>query len=57
MTTKLPETWENARDSVMIGFNFVSDWLRRSPEFSGPIKERSIAKAKQSRIPFDAQDR
>ena len=43
-TIELPKARENAGDQVVIGFSFVSDWLREWCEFSGPITERSKAK-------------
>ena len=39
----------------MIGFSFVSDWLRDWREFSRPITECSKAKPMQSRITYDTQ--
>ena len=35
--TKLTKARENAGNQVVIGFSFVSDWLREWREFSGPI--------------------
>ena len=37
---------ENACDQDAIGFDFVSDWLRRWYEIFKPITERSISKTK-----------
>ena len=39
----------------MIGFSFVSDWLRDWREFSRPITECSKAKPMQSWITYDTQ--
>ena len=41
----LLEARENASDQVAIDASFDSDWLRGWCEFSGPINERSEAKA------------
>lgn len=38
-TYQLPKSWENTSDQVMIGFTFVSDWLRKCWKVSGPITE------------------
>ena len=54
-TSKRPQARENVTDKVALGFGFVSDWLSRWREFSGPITERSEAKPMQSRITFDTQ--
>ena len=40
-TTQLPKARENAREQVVIGCSFVSDWLREWRAFSIPITERS----------------
>ena len=40
------------RGQLILGFSFVSDWLRKWREFSGPITERSKAKPHQSRLTF-----
>ena len=42
-TTKLNRARESAGDQVLIGFSFVSNWLRKRREFSEPITERSKA--------------
>ena len=39
----------------MLGFTFESDWLRKWRVSSGPIRERSKAKGKQSQTTFDFQ--
>ena len=36
--SKVPEARENAGDQVAVGFSFVSDWLRRKHEFTGPMR-------------------
>ena len=54
-TSKRRQARENASDQVAIGFSFASDWLKKWPEISRPITERSVAKPMQSRITFDTQ--
>ena len=54
-TSKLSEARENVSDQVAIGFRLESDWLRKWPEFSGPINKQSKIKTKQFRITFDTQ--
>ena len=52
-TAKSPKALENAGDQVVIGFSFVSDWLRDWRESSGPMTERSKTKHGLFRISFD----
>lgn len=52
---KQTEARENVSDQVAIGFRLESDWLRKWPEFSGPIIKQSKIKTKQFRITFDTQ--
>ena len=54
-TCKWPEVQKNARNKVMIGFGFASDWLRGWRKISGPITEHTWAKPSQSWITFDTQ--
>ena len=49
----MPEARENAGDQVAVGFSFVSDWLRKWREFSGPIIEQSEATIMQYCLTFD----
>ena len=51
--SKVPEARENAVDQVAVGFSFVSDWLRKWREFSGPIIEQSEATIMQYCLTFD----
>ena len=52
-TAKSPKARENAGDQVVIGFSFVSDWLRDWRESSGPMTERSKTKQRLFWISFD----
>ena len=52
-TTKLPKARENAGDQVAVDFSFACNLFREWREYSGPIRERSKAKPKQSQITFD----
>ena len=45
------------REQVAIGFSFTSYWLRKWREFFKPITERSNAKAKQTLITLDSQEK
>ena len=40
-TCKWPEVQKNARNKVVIGFGFASDWLRGCHKISGPITEHT----------------
>ena len=51
-TYQLPKSWENTSDQAMIGFTFVSDWLRKCWKVSGPITE---GKKKPLRITCNTQ--
>ena len=51
--SKVPEARENAGDQVAVGFSFVSDWLRKWRELSGPITEQSEATIMQYCMTFD----
>ena len=51
----LSKTRENVGDQVMIGFSFVSDWLRGYLKFCRPTTDRIDVKPKQSCITFDTR--
>ena len=51
--SKVPEARENAGDQVAVGFSFVSDWLRKWRELSGPIIKQIEATMMQYCLTFD----
>ena len=51
--SKVPEARENPGDQVAVGFSFVSDWLRKWRELSGPIIKQSEATIMQYCMTFD----
>ena len=48
-TTKLPKAWLNAREQVLIGFSFASDWLREWRDFLDQPQSEVNLKQKQKR--------